>query len=308
MSQRKYIKTLFENKLYKSNANEFESFFQNVMSMIHGATFTPVEVYGNIGDRKNDGYFHNTGIFYQVYGPVDYSKESTQKSAIKKLDEDFTKLMDHIAAGNWQPITKFIYVINTKDVTLDPNLAKARDELQIQHSIPIEIYTDKNLYHDFLLLKPPHQEEIVGSEIPDNCDYDVLNFETLKEAIDYILQLDPILASQEKLSVPDFDEKIEFNNLSEKNSDILGRYNEYYDDLLEYFEESNLELREDIRAILSALYEEAKSIDDNPNNHFNYIYTNAIDNSKKGNSNLQKSLLSLMAYFFSTCDIFEEPN
>jgi hypothetical protein len=308
MSQRIFIKTLFENKLYKSNANEFEHFFQEVMSMKHGSTFTPVEVYGNIGDRKNDGYFHSIGVFYQVYGPEDYTKETTQTTAINKFKKDFEKLMDHISDGNWQSINKYIYVINTKKVKLDPNLSKERDELSKKYStVDIEVYTDKNLYYDFLGLALPYQEEIIGCEIPDNPNYDLLNFEVLKEAIDYLLKLDPMLASQEKLVAPIFEEKIKFNNLSDKYATLLNRYVEHYDDLIEYFEVENPDLKEDIRAILNSLYEEAKQIDSDVDNQFFYIYTNAIDRSKRKDSNLQKSMLSLMSYFFSTCDIFEAP-
>lgn len=41
--------------------------------------FQPVKAYGNIGDRKNDGFVSQTGIYYQVYAPRDVNKEKNSR-------------------------------------------------------------------------------------------------------------------------------------------------------------------------------------------------------------------------------------
>lgn len=55
--------------------------------------FQPVKAYGNIGDRKNDGFVSQTGIYYQVYAPRDVNKEKTVGDAVKKLETDLKGCM-----------------------------------------------------------------------------------------------------------------------------------------------------------------------------------------------------------------------
>ncbi len=60
----------FENKVRKSDGNAFEDLFTQIMNYAE-PDFEQIKPWGNIGDRKNDGFIRSKGIFYQVFAPED---------------------------------------------------------------------------------------------------------------------------------------------------------------------------------------------------------------------------------------------
>ncbi|MCT7023062.1 hypothetical protein M1743_23715, partial [Salmonella enterica subsp. enterica serovar Saintpaul] len=72
--------------------------------------FQQVKPYGNIGDRKNDGFIKGQGVYYQVYAPEDASNNVL--AAVNKIKDDFEGLRDY-----WHdicPIKKYYFVLNDK--------------------------------------------------------------------------------------------------------------------------------------------------------------------------------------------------
>lgn len=308
MSERRFLATHFEKKILKANSNEFESFFCEIMKANHGTKFTMIAPYGNIGDRKNDGYFHKDGIFYQAYGPEDLKKKTTQINAISKLEKDFRGLIEHQNQGNWTEVKEFYFVINDKMGGIKPDLAKKAQDLSDEFLIPISFLTAIDLKNEFFKLSKEQKEDILSVDIPDEIDYAILNYNILSDAIIYILNLDPLInSSKEKLIVSDFEKKIIFNNLNLQISGALNSHCYYYDDLVDFFQKDTENLEDELKEVFSKLYNEALEITSCSNEQFKHIYMSALDMTKAENKSLRTSVLSLMAYFFSTCDIFEIP-
>lgn len=84
-----YLRLQFWNKVYKKNATEFQSFFEDIMTYVYPG-FQKIYPYGKRGDGGNDGYRPGEGVYYQVYAP----KKPNEKefAAAKKLKDDFNKL------------------------------------------------------------------------------------------------------------------------------------------------------------------------------------------------------------------------
>lgn len=84
--------------LHQKTGNEFQDFFSRVMEMRHGPDFTRVRPWGNLGDRKCDGYLISKKLLFQVYAP----DEMTLKAAEDKIDADFGGALafwgEHISA------------------------------------------------------------------------------------------------------------------------------------------------------------------------------------------------------------------
>ena len=64
---------LFVNRLLKANGQKFEDIFTAVMNYAE-PDFQQIKPWGNIGDRKNDGYIKSKGIFFQVFAPEEIEK------------------------------------------------------------------------------------------------------------------------------------------------------------------------------------------------------------------------------------------
>ena len=89
----------FENRILKSDKQAFEDLFTEIMNYKED-DFRSIKPWGNIGDRKNDGYIKSKGIFYQVYAPENI--ENSYPSLIKKMKTDFDGLMKQ-----WNNIQEF---------------------------------------------------------------------------------------------------------------------------------------------------------------------------------------------------------
>jgi hypothetical protein len=76
---------LFENHFIKKKGNEFQDFFCEIMELRYPGDFMRNRPWGNIGDRKNDGYLSSRRMLFQVYAP----NEMAVKNAARKIREDF---------------------------------------------------------------------------------------------------------------------------------------------------------------------------------------------------------------------------
>ena len=143
-----YLNLQFWLRIHEKTATEFQSFFENIMDKKH-PNFQKVRPYGNKGDGGNDGYFKDTGIFYQVYSPKDpFEKEA---AAAQKLIRDFKKLLK-----NWNEISEikiFNFVFNDKGTGVSIEILKALATLKQENiKIDFKLFTPKNLEEIFFSL------------------------------------------------------------------------------------------------------------------------------------------------------------
>jgi tetratricopeptide (TPR) repeat protein len=130
--------------VYEKNATEFQSFFENIMESAF-PDFRKIRPYGKKGDKGNDGYRPESGIYYQVYGPRDPSEKEAE--AARKLKKDYEKLKT-----TWSEIAQiktFYFVFNDKWEGTTIEIESALAELKAANP---EI--------DFRLLLPKHLRDI----------------------------------------------------------------------------------------------------------------------------------------------------
>lgn len=299
-------KIIFRNRILEYKGQKFEDFFVSIMTKSN-PDFQPVKAYGNIGDRKNDGFSRTTGEYYQVFAPETITKDKTINDAVNKLKADFKGLYQYW--NNICPIKNYYFVINDRYDGIPAPIIEAAIELDtdpLYADTSIKIFSAKDLERVFDQLPSYEKQDIVGF-IPDEI-LPVVEYNALNEAISYLLQTEVTRGSQDSLIVPDFDGKISFNNLSAVVSHhlVTGSYQEGL--LTTYFNE-NPGVKEILQKSFHALYEDAKvNIPDTNENfedsRFYYILEHACC---KKTIPIQTSVLVLMAYYFSSCDIFEEP-
>ncbi|MEG2013741.1 MAG: hypothetical protein RR063_11150 [Anaerovoracaceae bacterium] len=299
-------KIIFKNRIFQFKGQQFEDFFVSVMTKAD-LNFQAVKAHGNIGDRKNDGFDRTTGTYYQVFAPEDITKSKTINDGVKKLEEDFKGLYD-----NWNnicPIKKFFFVTNDKYNGVPApihEMALSLNNDENYSDININVFSAKNLEAIFDSLGESEKQDILGF-IPEEI-IPVVEYEALHETVSYLLKIELSVDYLDKLVVPDFNEKIIFNNLNPivNNQLVMGSYQEGL--LLHYFNETP-GIKEVLQKKFHALYEKSKEdIQESKENfsdcRFYYILEKACP---KSTIPIQTSVLVLMAYYFSSCDIFEEP-
>lgn len=301
--EQKYIAhIMFKNKVLQSDGNAFEAFFSQIMTCAN-VNFQQVKPQGSIGDRKNDGFDKTTGTYYQVYAPEDISTK--EKAALEKLSTDFNGLYEY-----WQdicPIRRFFFVINDKFKGGFPSLHSELANIQAAHpEVEANLFLSKDLEDICFQLSEEHIDTCLGY-VPEiyyeNVDYDVL-----KDVVGYLLS-SPINLTKEFIPInPNFEEKIRFNGLSEAIARYLtsNRINEYcIDDFLKY---NSSYTKEALRNIFTGLYNEAlrtlEDAQDKPDSVFMYIFEHSYNKRSRA---IDNAILTLMAYYFEYCDIFQAP-
>lgn len=293
---------LFRNKVLESDGYAYETLFTKIMGFAIPA-FQPVKPQGSIGDRKNDGFDNATGTYYQVYAPED--PKTKEQAALKKLDADFNGLYSY-----WQsicPIRRFFFVINDKFKGAYPTV---HAELAIIHqtypSVETGVFLAKHL-EDVCFSLPEDKIELCLGVIPEIYSGDV-DYDILRQVVDFLLTV-PVDPTQEFIPInPDFDKKIVFNRLSDTMATYLNshRINEHSVD--DFFKYNSAYTKNELRDIFSGLYQEAittlEDTPDKPDQVFTYIFSHAFNLHTGAVDN---AILTLMAYYFEYCDIFEAP-
>lgn len=215
---------LFQNKVYRSDGQAFEDLFTEIMSYAESG-FQRIKAWGRIGDRKNDGYIKSKGIYYQVFAPEDIRLNYTK--TIGKINADFQGLIKH-----WGPVNEFYFVVNDKFNGVNPDCERALNEIKTKYSLKAsEFLTSSDLENKLFQLDDDQIQTIVGF-LP-NPDLLHLDYTVLHEVVGYIMHM-PLTPIFGQINFPNWDEKIQFNNLTEhpkfllnNGSQQLGALNTY---------------------------------------------------------------------------------
>lgn len=289
------LRIIFQNKIHKSDAQSFEDLFTSVMSYAE-KDFKPIKPWGNIGDRKNDGYVKQTGTYYQVFAPEDIKK--SYPSAIKKLHTDFNGLMEQ-----WSPVNRFYFVINDKYDGVHPDIDQEMDKIKVEHGLEdAAILIAKDLENILFELEDDQIFSIVGM-LPDPSSIKNIDYSILNQVISHIMEL-PIHSNEDgKIVLPDWDKKIQFNNLSDTVARYLDTACFQIDNLQAYLANNSNFFADELRDKLNEVYQQEKI-----NKSGDQLFMAMVEQlSPKQTQSYQNIVIIIMAKYFETCDIFEEP-
>lgn len=286
----------FKLKMHEANGQKFEDIFTAIMNYAD-AGFQQIKPWGNIGDRKNDGYIEAKGIYFQVFAPEDIRK--SYSDVIKKLEADFTGLLAH-----WNNVNEFYFVLNDKYNGINPDCEKRIKEIKKNYNLHNAGFkTAKDLENLLFSLHDDQIFTIIGF-LPDPMYIKMLDYSILNEIIRFIMNLSLPTTMDSKIILPDWEEKIKFNRLSELPANYLnngylkiGSLEKYLKNNSNFFAD---ELKEKIRQVY--VYEKVN------NNIGDELFWAIVNNlSPRVESAYQAAVIVIMAKYFETCDIFEEP-
>jgi hypothetical protein len=284
---------LFQNKINSLEGTAFENFFSQIMNY-EDSEFEQIKPWGNIGDRKNDGFIRDKGIYFQVYAPEDIRQN--YPDSVKKLETDFEGLKKH-----WKPINEFYFVINDKyhGVNADANnsMASIVKNYNLKKG---KILTARDLENKLFNLDDNKIKAVIGF-LPDTEQIFQINYSVLDQVIGYIMKL-PIKPIVGKIKFPDWNEKIEFNNLGEHTKNLLNNASYNLHSLEEFLANENF-LAEELQKKLTGLYFSLKN-DFSGDNLFWEIIEKCLP---KQEQTYFPSVMTILAKYFESCDIFEEP-
>nr|CBX27248.1 hypothetical protein N47_A12770 [uncultured Desulfobacterium sp.] len=236
------------------------------------------------------------GIFYQVYAPEDIRKSYTD--TVNKLKTDFDGLK-----SQWNPVNEFYFVVNDKYKGVNADCEQAIQEIKEKNNLNgAGFLTPKDLENILFALDDDQIFSIAGN-IPNPAAIKQLDYSILNEVIGYIMRLPLNKGDIAKLILPDVDEKIKFNNLSEPTAHLLNNGYFQLHFLNEYLSNNSDFLADSLRDKMNEIYRQEK----NKNNGDNLFWAIVNCASPKPEQIYQISVIVIISKYFETCDIFEEP-
>jgi hypothetical protein len=291
---RAWYEVVFERDFLRKKGTEFQNFFGDLMERrFPEGDFIRVRPWGNTGDRKNDGYLTSQRTLFQVYAP----NEMKELEALRKIDEDFNGALPY-----WeQYFETWIFVHNARQGP-GPGVAKKLLDLHQEHrDISVKLWGFEDLRRELFQMSEEDIAALLGPA-PSQRDFLKVGFEDLKAVLQFI-------SRQAVPSTPDLQrvprDKVEINKLSEETealisagrhkSSLVGKFLKRYPDP---------EYGDQIVQAFEAKYHELRSDNLDPDSIFRELQIFA-GGERTREPKHQAAVLSVLAYLFDQCDIFE---
>jgi len=292
--QQAYYGLHFELAFRQAKGESFQKFFEQLMGLAYKADFMACRPWGNQGDRKNDGFLKSEKRLFQVYAP----NEMAASKAIKKIQTDF----DGAKAYWGKHFNKWVFVHNAVE-GLPPHVQKILLDFEKQNpGIAIEPWGLEEFKVIFRKLTSEDMETWFGV-VPTDETKNHIGFKDLQVVLEAIAN-QPVISSQPVKDVPT--RKIEANALSE-NIVVLLKTGMTKASLVESFfnQWHDISFGERIATSFRNKYGELR-MKFTPNQVFNELLI-WVGGGQRGAAEHELAVLSIVAYFFERCDIFEEP-
>ena len=293
-ASRAYYRVVFERNYLKMRGNEFQDSFADLKEKRYPkGDFIRVRPWGKAGDRKNDGYIKSQRTLFQVYAP----NEMKEAEAISKIDEDFRGALPY-----WgDHFDTWIFMHNAWG-GLGPGITKKLLDLdQSYEQITVTSWGCEDLKKELLLLQDEEIQDLLGPA-PALKDFLQIGFEDLKPILIQITR-------QKAPDVPDLHQvprdKIRINKLSDATealinagqlkSTLVGKFLKQY---------PSPEYGDQVAQAFRAQYETLRNSGIEPDEVFLRLQVFAGGELTQEPKH-QAAVLSVLAYLFDECDIFE---
>ena len=305
-THRFFARIVLELQLRRAKGYAFESLFKAVMQRRY-SDFTPIEPYGSLGDRKNDGYIPTSGTFFQLYAPKDPG--GNLGTAAKKASDDFAALKKFWHAKC--PIRCYRFVFNDhyggSVVPIENALLKIANE----HKIVARPFLCPELESEALQLGLDQLQDVLGMIIPDAGLRDSADYHAVRDVVDHVLKTAALIVPAGKLIAPEFDDKIKFNGLSDRVGHLLRAAALQTNVIDDFFSNRSGTHRQDLRDHLAVIYmkeRDAAAAKSSADLIFFAVLAAITPKSSSMKAAVQNAALIVMAYYFEACDVFEGPN
>lgn len=292
--QQAYYEQRFENQFLRCKGDEFQTFVERLMGLAYKGDFLACRPWGNIGDKKNDGFLRSDKRLYQVYAP----NEMEAAKAIAKITEDFVGAIEHWGTHfeNWSFVHNAIG-------GLPPHVHELLLRFEEENpGISLDSWGLEELRGIFRTLSPDDLASWLGLAPTDEAKARV-GFSDIKLVLESLAGRTTSEPAVVKKVPPG---KIEANALSESVG-ILIKNGLSKSHLISSFLDGwhDETLGERLADAFRRKYLELKGTE-HPNQIFAELQT-WVGGSELGTPEHQVAVLAALAYYFERCDIFEEP-
>jgi hypothetical protein len=291
-----YYDVTFRLRYVESTGDSFQDLFSTIMEMRYPGDFVRVRPWGNIGDRKNDGYLRSQRKLFQCFAP---RETKPLAKFIKKINDDFGSALPY-----WeQYFDEWVFTHNDTKGLAAPVL-KLLLELSVKHKpLTATHWGYGELLAEFKALSSANVASLLGPA-PGLKDVVEIRVEDVKRLLEHIaLQPEPLTADVRPVPAA----KLQYNQLSDAASTLLKAGMTRAEIVKKYLRGLADPTRHDrIAASFRHRYEELKGEGLPPDDIFAGLQKFVAGDGVPGPSH-QAATLSILAHFFEACEIFERP-
>lgn len=271
----------------------FQDFFSSIMEKRYPADFIRVRPWGNVGDRKNDGYLRSRRTLFQSYAP----NEMDSAKCIAKIDEDFNGALPHWRAH----FDVWVFVHNSRE-GLGPDQTKKLLDLGVHHApLVVSQWGFEELRQEAMGLPEIELASLLG-RAPSREGMSSLGLEDLVPVLEQIALLPPT-ADPDLRPVPA--DKLQRNMLSPAVESLLKAGMSRAELVRKYFKLKPT-LQDQIAESFRSRYVELCAENRGPDDVFVSLQRFAGGDAVRS-PGIQNAVLAVLAFFFQECDIFERP-
>lgn len=292
--QRAYYEIKFLAEFLRKPGNEFQDFFSEIMEKGYPGDFQRVRPWGNVGDRKNDGYLKSKRCLYQVYAPNSLELSKT----LAKIREDF-----HGALPYWRKHFDTWTFVHNSYHGLAADVLKALLDLELANK-PIQVHHCgfEELRLEVFRLDEVTLKSLLGPA-PTARDMLQIGLEDLQPVLLNIARHPPKI--DDVRPVPPG--KIEANGLSEHAKAMLMLGMQGRDLVAKFFANwHDVTFGEQIAETFTRAYKSYQAESKDGDEIYTKLFTFAGGQEIREPSHIC-SVAAVLTYLFEGCHIFEEP-
>lgn len=288
------LRKQFKLKIHEANGQAFEDIFTTIMNYVE-SDFQSIKPWGNIGDRKNDGYIRSKGIFFQVFSPEEIT--TSYPNVIKKLNGDFNELLKQ-----WSPVNEFYFVVNDKYRGVNADCEQAIQSIKKNHELTNAGFKTAADLENLLFSLEESQILAIAGFLPDPAMIQ-LDYTVLSEIISHLMGLSLPKTQDSSIIYPDWNEKITFNNLDSMAANYLNNGSLQIGSLDEYLDNQSNFFADKVKDKIREIYTECRKTYSGSD-----LFWKMVDMiSTRPETSFQAAGIVLISKYFETCDVFEEP-
>ncbi len=279
--------------------SSFEDYVSSALSRFHNDFINPTPA-GSLGDGGCDGLAEAGSILYACYGSR--AQRDTERKLTAKMEGDFTR-----ALATWSTFTRWRFVTNAP---AGPEAAAYLVEIQRAHGpetprpIQPRLWNPDQLWFEVVINLTPRQLDELLPGVPRAENIELSDLVPLLDLLGN--QSDSPEQDQPIRPVPVT--KMDFNELP---APARAEFNEgrlLAPRIDDWFKgQSDPDLRDRQGRNFKGIYEEQKRTTTNPGELVERLYTALGGSDFRHDSKRANAVYAVTAYFFDSCDIFEEP-
>jgi hypothetical protein len=292
---RAYYEMAFRVAYLESDGTAFQNLFSSLMEKRYPGDFVRVRPWGNVGDRKNDGYLGSQRRMCQCYAP----RGMHLPKLLAKIEEDFREAVPY-----WKKhFDVWTFVHNDID-GLPPDALSLLLNLSAEHHPVTAVpWGYQELLWEFKQLSADDMASLVGPG-PTMADLISIRVQDVQNLLQHMV-LQPEPPSNDVRPVPA--DKLQHNQLSDGTAALLKAGMTRADIVKRYLRGLADPTRYDkVAAAFRRRYDELKVAGRPPDDIFvglqRFVVGDQVASPRE-----QAATLAILAFFFEACEIFERP-